>query len=89
MLAVCNGENVKCELKSNCGQRDSMGTLRIRPGLLARVVWLRCFEYVKYEYFVIYTNVPRVQVKRRPSAAGFLPAPTQMALCLRVAYIDF
>jgi hypothetical protein len=34
-------------------------------------------------------GVPRVQVKRRPSAAGFLPAPTQMALCLRLAYIDF
>ena len=36
-----------------------------------------------------YSGVPRVQVKRRPSAAGFLPAPTQMALCLRLAYIDF
>ncbi len=35
------------------------------------------------------TSVPRVQVKRRPSAAGFLPAPTQMALCLRLAYINF
>ncbi len=34
-------------------------------------------------------SVPRVQVKRRPSAAGLLPAPTQMALCLRLAYIDF
>ncbi len=34
-------------------------------------------------------GVPRVQVKRRPSAAGFLPAPTQMALCLRLAYINF
>ena len=34
-------------------------------------------------------RVPRVQVKRRPSAAGLLPAPTQMALCLRLAYIDF
>ena len=34
-------------------------------------------------------TVPRVQVKRRPSAARFLPAPTQMALCLRLAYIDF
>ncbi len=33
--------------------------------------------------------VPGVQVKRRPSAARFLPAPTQMALCLRLAYIDF
>ncbi len=33
--------------------------------------------------------VPRVQVKRRPSAARFLPAPTQMALCLRLVYIDF
>ena len=33
-------------------------------------------------------TVPRVQVKRRPSAARFLPAPTQMALCLRLAYID-
>jgi len=30
-------------------------------------------------------TVPRVQVKRRPSAAGLLPAPTQMALCLRLA----
>ncbi len=34
-------------------------------------------------------SVPRVQVKRRPSAARFFPAPTQMALCLRLAYIDF
>ncbi len=33
--------------------------------------------------------VPRVQVKRRPSATGLLLAPTQMALCLRLAYIDF
>jgi hypothetical protein len=29
--------------------------------------------------------VPRVQVKRRPSATGLLLAPTQLALCLRLA----
>ena len=37
---------------------------------------------------VIVLTVPRVQVKRRPSAARFLPAPTQMALCLRVACLQ-
>jgi hypothetical protein len=33
--------------------------------------------------------VPRVQVKRRPSATGLLLAPTQLALRLRLAYYDF
>ena len=33
-------------------------------------------------------TVPRVQVKRRPSAARFLPAPTQMALCLRLCLLQ-
>ncbi len=32
---------------------------------------------------------PASQVKRRPSAARLLPAPTQMALCLRLACYDF
>ena len=31
------------------------------------------------------TTCPASQVKRRPSAARLLPAPTQMALCLRLA----
>ena len=35
------------------------------------------------------TNCPASQVKRRPSAARLLPAPTQMALCLRLACYDF
>ena len=40
--------------------------------------------------FILYSIcVPRVQVKRRPSATGLLLAPTQLALCLRLAYIDF
>ncbi len=42
---------------------------------------LRCLEQ--------YRTCPASQVKRRPSATGLLLAPTQMALCLRLAYIDF
>ena len=52
-------------------------------------VILDFFKLILYGRIIVYNIVPRVQVKRRPSAAGFLPAPTQMALCLRLAYIDF
>jgi hypothetical protein len=54
--------------------------------------------FCQREYFVD-TNIfcrrkhfcwcPASQVKRRPSTARLLPAPTQMALCLRLACYDF
>ncbi len=58
---------------------------KLQAGTVHTIIMFR-----KLQAGTVYTIiVPRVQVKRRPSAAGFLPAATQMALCLRLAYIDF
>ncbi len=45
-------------------------------------------KYLQLKHPIIHI-CPASQVKRRPSAARLLPAPTQMALCLRLACYNF
>ena len=55
-------------------------TLKAKIKLSARI---NCFHICSVIFQIGICMCPASQVKRRPSAARLLPAPTQMALCLR------